>query len=423
MKLNNFYLNALVTLLIAPLLGISCVLPGDEPKPIPTPAPPPISDLPNGLTLPSVSGSNVMNFSVDGLSCAAGSYPNKPCVKVTICNPGTDVCQTVNDILLDTGSYGLRVFKSAIPNLNLAPVLSHQGGKLTECVKFGDGSSEWGPVERADVRLGGETAYSIPIHVLDSTFGMVPNTCGTPDPSPATAKFNGILGIGLFAEDCGKSCLGTHTSNGMYFDCSSGNTGVGGAGPAICSGGSTQIITDQVQNPVTALPVNNNGVIIELPSLNPSGAPSVDGYLIFGVGTQANNSLTGVLKYSADAHGQFTAQINGSIYDSFLDSGSNGVFFPATADLPACGPWFCPSVSKTYSSINKSADGSTASTIRFQVANATQLLNSPNHTFNNLSGDGGGMIDYGLPFYFGRNIAVVIDGRNSSLGHGPLWAY
>ena len=36
---------------------------------------------------------------------------------------------------------------------------------------------------------------------------------------------------------------------------------------------------------------DNNGVVVELPSIPASGAVSVTGSLIFGIGTQSNNGL------------------------------------------------------------------------------------------------------------------------------------
>src|ERR1700687_2414070 len=64
-----------------------------------------------------VSGSNVLSITVNGSLCSASTsagYPNKPCVSVTICKPGTSTCQTIDDILLDTGSFGLRIFKQVL---------------------------------------------------------------------------------------------------------------------------------------------------------------------------------------------------------------------------------------------------------------------------------------------------------------------
>ena len=146
----------------------------------------------------------MLPITVNGSLCSAAfnaTYPNKPCVSVTVCTPGTSTCQTINDILLDTGSYGLRIFNQVL-TVPLTQV-TVPSGNLANCVQYVDGSADWGPVQSADVVLGGEPAVTVPIQVINASFGTVPAACGTPDASPAVAGFNGILGVGLFAEDCG----------------------------------------------------------------------------------------------------------------------------------------------------------------------------------------------------------------------------
>src|SRR5512140_1262077 len=69
----------------------------------------------------AAGGPNVVPISVTGTGCGANAYLNEPCVSVTICVPGTSQCQTVPNVLLDTGSTGLRVFKKAL-TLALSPV-------------------------------------------------------------------------------------------------------------------------------------------------------------------------------------------------------------------------------------------------------------------------------------------------------------
>ena len=138
--------------------------------------------------------------------------------------------------------------------------------------------------------------------------------------------YNGVLGVGLFAQDCGTSCVNS-ANVGMYYACS-GTT---------CNGGTTVPLASQVINPVAALPVDNNGVILQLPAVPGGVASSASGSLIFGIGTQSNNIPSGVTVYGADQDAEFTTTFNGTQYASFLDTGSNGLFFPAPASLlPAC---------------------------------------------------------------------------------------
>ncbi|HEX9154393.1 MAG TPA: DUF3443 family protein, partial [Nitrospira sp.] len=138
---------------------------------------------------------------MNGSLCSSGSFFNKPCVSVTVCTPGTSTCHVVTDLLLDTGSVGLRIFKQAL-SVSL-PQVTVGSGSLAECIQFGDGSSDWGPVQMASVILGNEPAVQVPIQVIDATFGVLSTACQNADASPANAGFNGILGVGFFKQDCG----------------------------------------------------------------------------------------------------------------------------------------------------------------------------------------------------------------------------
>ena len=363
------------------------------------------------------TGSNVLALTVNGSTCS-NSYPNKPCVSVTVCTPSTATCQTINDILLDTGSYGLRIFKSLLTvSLNQVTIGS---GSLAECVQYADGSADWGPVQKADVVLGNEQAVTVPIQVIDSTFGTVPHICGTPDTSPATTGFNGILGVGLHAEDCGSSCV-TTAIPGTYYVCS-GST---------CTASKADLLS-QVQNPVALLSIDNNGVIVQLPSIALGGTPSVSGSLILGIDTQPNNSSSGVTMYPASSLAVFTTVFNSNTYSqSFIDSGSNGLFFNAASisSLPTCANgiaqgWFCPSSTQSLSATNKGFGGSPSGTVSFQIGNSSSLFNSSNNVFIELGAPmSGTSFDWGLPFFLGRSVYVGIEGKTSSLGTGPYWAY
>jgi hypothetical protein len=94
-----------------------------------------------GTTTPAEA--NVLSVTVNGALCSTNSFLNKACIAVTICEPGTSTCQTVNDILLDTASYGLRIFRQSL-SISL-PGTIIGSGSLAECIQFGDGSSVWGP--------------------------------------------------------------------------------------------------------------------------------------------------------------------------------------------------------------------------------------------------------------------------------------
>jgi Protein of unknown function (DUF3443)/Bacterial Ig-like domain (group 2) len=369
------------------------------------------------------AANNVLSITVNGALCSAGNsagYVNKPCVSVTVCTPGSaTACQTIDDILLDTGSSGLRIFKQALTNTTVALTSVTSGtGLLAECAQFADGSSDWGPVQLADVLLGNEPAVQVSVHVIDAAFGTVPTLCGIPDPNPAAAGFNGILGVGLFSQDCGSHCATSAIPPPIYFSCKG----------TACSR-TTVPLSDQVTNPVTLLPVDKNGVIVQLPSVPLGGLPSVNGNLILGIGTQANNAPSGtVTAYTTNTVGEIITTLSGASYPrSIIDTGSNGLFFPAPG-LPICASpnatWFCPLSSTAFSAVNAAASGSPSSApISFQIGHFTSLLSSPNAVFSEIGGPTPGLFDWGLPFYFGRDVYVGFEGKASRLGVGPYFAY
>jgi hypothetical protein len=373
-----------------------------------------------GATSPKVPhGSNVIPFSVNGATCRSGggAYPNQPCVRVTVCLPGSSTCALIDDLLLDTGSYGLRIFKEVLP-FSL-PLAAAGTGTLAECVQYLDGTSDWGPVATADVLLGGEPTIRIPVHVIDATFATVPATCTAPEPSAAVAGFNGILGVGLFAEDCGAGCAGS-AANGVYFSCGGG----------VCRG-TTVPVSDQVPNPVARLPVDNNGVIVVLPSVQLGGERTVSGSLILGIDTQSNNASTGVTAYAADpSTGEIRTSFGGSTGAGFFDTGSNGLFFaPSSSGLTACtgsyAGWYCPAQTASLSATNAGTLGSPSGPVTFAIGNAASLLGTANNVFSDLGGSSpqGSAFDFGLPFFFGQSLFGGIEGTSSNLGTGPYVAY
>jgi hypothetical protein len=370
------------------------------------------------------SASNVVAVVVNAGPTSASPDVNTMFTTVTVCSPGsTTDCQTIDNIEVDTQSFGLRVLASAL-NLALPVQTAAGGGSLAECTAFVDGYS-WGSVALADVHISGETASSVPVQVIgDPNFPNVPASCSgqAPTEEDTVASFgaNGILGIGVFDQDCGTECV-TAADNGFYYACSS----------TVCQP-VTAALAQQVTNPVSMFATDNNGSIIDMPSVAAQGAATLTGSLIFGVDTQTNNASGSETVLTVDPqYGYMTAVFNGqSLAMSFIDTGSSGIYFNDT-DIAQCtdpsfSQFFCPASTLDLSVTLQGTNGVTGE-IGFSIGNA-QTLESDNPTFavlpmlagtNPLSGS----FDYGLPFYYGRRVATVLESGTSTLGAGPYVAY
>jgi hypothetical protein len=194
----------------------------------------------------------------------------------------------------------------------------------------------------------------------------------------------------------------------------------------------TEPLALQVANPVYSFTTDNNGVILELPAVTPSpGAEtSITGSMIFGIGTQTNNGLGSATVYTINPNtGNFTTTYAGTSYsDAFLDSGSNGLYFlnAATTGLPTCSDytfWYCPSSATNFTAVDHGANGATG-TINFSVGNADSLVsNAQDGVAAGLAGPAPNSFDWGLPFFFGRNVYTAIEGQSTPGGIGPYWAF
>jgi hypothetical protein len=371
------------------------------------------------------SGNNVQPIVVNaGVTSAQHNPPdylNGVFTTVTICVPGTTNCTSINNVLVDTGSYGLRIVASAIPSGIALPQQHDSSGNLVaECNQFQDGFT-WGSIRNADIQLSGEKASNIPMQVIGDSEPLLPTSCSSVGPSEDTVDdlaANGVLGVGPFRQDCGSACTSAFSNPGIYYSC-----------PASGCQIITESLVAQVQNPVWMFSTDNNGVILELPAVSASGQPSATGSMVFGIGTQSNNSLNGATVLTLDVQGNMTTVYHGQSYpQSFLDSGSNGYFFldSATTGFPLCNSssdFYCPNIPQTLTATNQGQNGASAP-ITFNVGNADTLLANPNNfVFNNIAGPNTGAFDFGLPFFFGRNVYTAIELQSTPSGTGPYFAY
>jgi len=342
---------------------------------------------------------------------------------VEICIHGTSNCQTIPDVQVDTGSTGLRLLGSEV-TLSLPAVTDASGNPVAECVQFVDMSYAWGSVNVADIKLAGEVASSVPIQIISpSGFAPVNSNCIIPAgqqlDSQATLHSNGIIGVGLFTQDCGNACATAPPPAKVYFSCVA----------QVCNP-NTVALANQVQNPVSLFTTDNNGVLINLPSVPATGSATVSGSLIFGIGTESNNALGTAIVYTTSATGDFTVTYSGTAYpQSFVDSGSNALFFldSVTSGLATCAPnaaFYCPASTTPFTVTPMGQNGNSGS-LTFSIANIDSLVTA-NPTFAAYSNAGGpfpGAFDLGLAFFYGRPVFVAIEGKTTPGGSGPFYAF
>jgi hypothetical protein len=349
---------------------------------------------------------------------------------VTICVPGsTTSCQTIDHIQVDTGSYGLRILAPVLTSaLTMLPVeVLASGGSLVECTGFVDGYS-WGPVVTADVQIAGESAHSLPIQVIgDSRFTNIPASCssggGTQEDTVAVFGANGILGIGPFELDCGDCDT---VARNLYYACS-----------ASCT--ETTVPDNlQVPNPVTHFAADNNGAIVVLPSVAAGGAVNVMGSLIFGIDTQTDNASGTQTVLNVDGNAELLMTFNGqTLANSFIDSGSNGIYFADASIVTCTAPpgdptsqivnFYCPASTLNLEVSIQGMNGTMANNIAFSVGNTVTMLSNNDDAYPQLAGTlpagNAGTFDYGLSFFYGRRVAVAVQGATTKVGTGPYIAF
>jgi len=403
------------------------------------------------IVLPAGVANNVMPITVDS---AFTNYANGAFADVTICVPASATCQTIDHVLVDTGSFGLRLLASQV-TIPLPVLADNSGNTLNNCIQFLDNTFLWGNVAQADIYLAGELASATSVQVIaNPTAYSIPSGCtGTNNDTQQTLNANGILGVGPEPFDCGTQCDpngGLVTPPQVYYLCS---TATGCLETFVSCGavcGDTQA-NSQITNPVFNFPADNNGVIFELPPVSGTAA-TITGNLVFGIGTQSNNGLgTATVFTIVSPFDNFTTNFSGQVLNaSFIDSGSNALFFPngiesgfPNGTIPtgsSCqDPFFyCPAASTNFSATNLGTTGPVSAPVNFTVDNADTLFTQDpgNAVFVNLAGPLGFgacsgtnttacSFDWGLPFFYGRHVFTAINAVTPPAGvpPGPFWAY
>jgi Protein of unknown function (DUF3443) len=366
--------------------------------------------------------SNVVPMIVNAGPPGVNSY-DAPFVSITVCMPGTMNCETIDDIEVDTGASGVRVLASALTGLALPQQTASDGSPLVECMQYTDGYS-WGPVKLADVRIGSKLAASIPIEVIaDPMFTSVPNACSNSGPSENTlTSFGsyGTIGINQIVPDCGPSCASTKPVHaGGYYSCT-GSTCTPVAVPE----------ADQVSNPIAAFTSDNNGAVLQFPTVPADGATTLSGSLIFGIGTAGNNALGSATVLTVDENSEFTTVFDGiTMPGSYIDSGTEYLWF-YDSSLRKCkasstgGGFYCPASPQTLTAENVGENGAT-SNVTFTVANANSLFSDSSYAVFDDVGSPGPKASFawGFPFFLGRSVFVALGGATTPGGDGPYVAY
>jgi len=358
---------------------------------------------------------------------------NTPFVTVTLCVPGSATkCEAIDHVLLDTGSTGFRVLAGALGNgvnaADLVATTDDNGNAVLECMQFADGYT-WGPVKRADLRIGGEIASNVPIQVLgDPAYpsSLIPATCinipGAEEDTVEQFGANAVLGVGNYIQDCGAGCTNPGSQDGSAYNICTNVT------PMICEPVAAGL-SAQVANPVAFFAADNNGVQIEMATADADGAPTGSGSLVFGIGTKSDNALGSATVYALDPDfgTLFTMYAGTALNRSFLDTGSNAYFFP-DASIPACSDqvdFFCPKSTLSASAQIEGLNGS-VTTINFAVQNA-DAMSSADAVEPDLAGPAPAAdlssFDWGLPFFVGRRVIIGLENANFGSVPGPADAF
>jgi hypothetical protein len=406
---------------------------------------------PTAPVVPVSSAANVQPIQVN-TSLANSNIINTLMMTVTVCNPISNACVSIPNVQVDTGSTGLRLIHSKLATLGLTPIIDGAANPIGECLPFADGFV-WGGIASAYVKFtNGAVTSSMTIQMIDddssqptppgplASMGlagcntMLEDTPGGIPNVQSPLGVNGIIGVGLFNQDCGPACAGGALDQ-TYYDCPAGATNSGTT--TSCTPISMSLAA-QVSNPVWLLPTNNNGVLIELPAIGALGETSVDGSMIFGItaaGSGTDNTLASstpvlavpdVSSASAPAGAFFATFQGASGLQGFFDSGSS-VYFFADNNLSTCdGGFFCPTSTQNLTANVTGVNGS-GGQIEFNIGNPNALFRNGINAFNDIGAALSGIsqvgaLDLGLPFFYGKTIYTGFENQTTIGPAGPFFA-
>jgi hypothetical protein len=93
-------------------------------------------------TVPPTPTVNTLAVVVDSGPAGVGAI-NRPYVTVKVCVPGSTTCANIDHVLVDTGSWGLRLVRSVLTagGVTLTPSTDAQGQTIQECAAFSGGQT------------------------------------------------------------------------------------------------------------------------------------------------------------------------------------------------------------------------------------------------------------------------------------------
>lgn len=330
---------------------------------------------------------------------------NRPFVTVTLCVPGTDTCQTIDHVLLDTGSDGLRVPASILKNAAMYPQLMLDNQPLYTCANYAAGY-DFGSMNLTDVVWGGETAKSVPFQIIDDSQPQV----GIPASCDATGSYFDFIAAGQNA------IIGVRNS---VFDADTNYTCVNGTCNPVTNLPESMLIA----SPVIRMPVDNNGVLLQFPNIPANGATSFTGTLTFGINTQSNNTVKSNVNLLYTRDSLFNASYNNTNYQGTFDSGTPFIIFSDNT-LPLCTGefegFYCPSSPMQINAVFTSYDG------RNQVNSSYPLANPAIYWGNAIAGNtllpyagapcagcesfADSIFLWGLPYFYGKTVYSIFPG-------------
>jgi hypothetical protein len=360
---------------------------------------------------------------------------NLPTVTITVCTPGGDQCKTIPNILLDSGSDGLRLFANTLPSG--LPKISSTSESLSICSTLGGGVSLWGPFVTGDVILGTERATGVPIQTIDPGFSKAPDGCSNLAQGPESFfGLNGILGIGGGLRDFSK--ISKAPTNG-YYACTDDSCRKCPIDQTLswntCGSGFPASPKDY--NPIGFLPSDNNGWILQLPAPPEEGIASVTGTLTLGLGTRDNNAAPSTLTiFHIDSKGYLSVLFQDTVYNAVLDTGTAEWLFPKPLDgVSRCGDsgalaeLYCPATPQIFQAtlFNNKVSPMISKEIDFELENLHSLQSLGANTVSGLSLPSSSIVDgsflLGMPFFLGRTVYYGLSGAQTPLGQGPFDAF